>query len=451
MELNAEFVRRTEQLFGNEIYSRFSQALDEEPVVSVRYNARKHFACGSLSKVPWASNGYYLESRPAFTADPLFHAGCYYVQEASSMFIEQVVKRYVSAPVKALDLCAAPGGKSTHLLSLLPEGSMLVSNEPMPLRAQVLAENVIKWGCPASMVTKNMPADFARFENCFDLVLVDAPCSGEGMFRKEPKAVEQWSVSNVEMCAERQREILADIWPSLRPGGLLIYSTCTFNREENEDNVRWISENLGAEYLEADMPEGVEITGSLAGDDIPAYRFIPGMTAGEGFFMAALRKNGDSPAAQPRQARWQKAAAKQTAEAGKWIETPERFEFVSDDDRLVALPKEHASMMMALKQKLNVLHYGLPVAEVKNGKMLPLHQLAMSLFLRKEAFRTVEVELEQALAYLHREALVFSSEPLGHLLLTYKGVPIGFVKNVGNRANNLYPAEWRIRKNPIDL
>lgn len=451
MELNAEFVRRTEQLFGNEIYSRFSQALDEEPVVSVRYNARKHFACGSLSIVPWASNGYYLEARPAFTADPLFHAGCYYVQEASSMFIEQVVKRYVSAPVKALDLCAAPGGKSTHLLSLLPEGSMLVSNEPMPPRAQVLAENVIKWGCPASMVTKNMPADFARFENCFDLVLVDAPCSGEGMFRKEPKAVEQWSVSNVEMCAERQREILADIWPSLRPGGLLIYSTCTFNREENEDNVRWISENLGAEYLEADMPEGVEITGSLAGDDIPAYRFIPGMTAGEGFFMAALRKNGDSPAAQPRQARWQKAAAKQAAEAGKWIETPERFEFVSDDDRLVALPKEHASMMMALKQKLNVLHYGLPVAEVKNGKMLPLHQLAMSLFLRKEAFRAVEVELEQALAYLHREALVFSSEPLGHLLLTYKGVPIGFVKNVGNRANNLYPAEWRIRKNPIDL
>ncbi|MBQ8336520.1 MAG: rRNA cytosine-C5-methyltransferase [Bacteroidaceae bacterium] len=451
MELNAEFVRRTEQLFGNEIYSRFSQALDEEPVVSVRYNARKHLACGSLSKVPWASNGYYLEARPAFTADPLFHAGCYYVQEASSMFIEQVVKRYVSAPVKALDLCAAPGGKSTHLLSLLPEGSMLVSNEPMPMRAQVLAENVIKWGCPASMVTKNMPADFARFENCFDLVLVDAPCSGEGMFRKEPKAVEQWSVSNVEMCAERQREILADIWPSLRPGGLLIYSTCTFNREENEDNVRWISENLGAEYLEADMPEGVEITGSLAGDDIPAYRFIPGMTAGEGFFMAALRKNGDSPAAQPRQARWQKAAAKQAAEAGKWIETPERFEFVSDDDRLAALPKEHASMMMALKQKLNVLHYGLPVAEVKNGKMLPLHQLAMSFFLRKEAFRAVEVELEQALAYLHREALVFSSEPLGHLLLTYKGVPIGFVKNVGNRANNLYPAEWRIRKNPIDL
>ncbi len=451
MDLNTEFVKRTEQLFGKNIYSRFSQALDKEPVVSVRYNARKQAACGNLPKVPWASNGYYLDSRPAFTADPLFHAGCYYVQEASSMFIEQVVKRYVCAPVKALDLCAAPGGKSTHLLSLLPEGSMLVSNEPMPLRAQVLAENVIKWGCPASMVTKNMPADFARFENCFDLVLVDAPCSGEGMFRKEPKAVEQWSVSNVEMCAERQKEILADIWPSLRPGGLLIYSTCTFNREENEDNVRWISENLGAEYLEVDMPEGAEITGSLAGDGIPVYRFIPGMTAGEGFFMAVLRKSGDSPAAQPRLARWQKAAAKQAAEAGKWVETPECFEFVLDNERLVAMPKEHASMMMALKEKLNVLHYGLPVAEVKNNKMLPLHQLAMSLFLRKDAFRAVEVELEQALAYLHREALVFGSEPLGHLLLTYKGVPIGFVKNVGNRANNLYPAEWRIRKNPIDL
>ena len=252
MELNGKFVERTRALFGEERYGRFVQALETEPVVSIRFNGRKMEADSSLNAVPWASAGRYLESRPVFTADPLFHAGCYYVQEASSMFVEQVVRQYVDRPVRALDLCAAPGGKSTLLLSLLPQGSMLVSNEPVPLRAQILAENVTKWGNAASLVTRNEPADFAPFRNFFDFILVDAPCSGEGMFRKDSYAVEQWSVSNVEQCAKRQREIVADIWESLRPGGLMVYSTCTFNREENEDCVEWIASELGAEVLRSE-------------------------------------------------------------------------------------------------------------------------------------------------------------------------------------------------------
>ena len=451
MELNGNFVERTRALFGEERYGRFVQALETEPVVSIRFNGRKMEADSSLNAVPWASAGRYLESRPVFTADPLFHAGCYYVQEASSMFVEQVVRQYVDRPVRALDLCAAPGGKSTLLLSLLPQGSMLVSNEPVPLRAQILAENVTKWGNAASLVTRNEPADFAPFRNFFDFVLVDAPCSGEGMFRKDSYAVEQWSVSNVEQCARRQREIVADIWESLRPGGLMVYSTCTFNREENEDCVEWIANELGAEVLEVKIDDEWNITGSLTTEGLPVYRFIPGYTAGEGLFLAVLRKDGSSTAVQPKAPRMQLAPAKLKSEVAKWIAAPGDFDFVMQGDTVIAMPKEHTAAMLALQQKLKVLHMALPLAEVKNNKILPLHALAMSTELVAQAFNTVELEREKALAYLHREALLFADAPVGHLLLTYKGTPIGFVKNIGNRANNLYPAEWRIRKNPLEL
>ena len=451
MELNGKFVERTRALFGEERYGRFVQALETEPVVSIRFNGRKMEADSSLNAVPWASAGRYLESRPVFTADPLFHAGCYYVQEASSMFVEQVVRQYLDRPVRALDLCAAPGGKSTLLLSLLPQGSMLVSNEPVPLRAQILAENVTKWGNAASLVTRNEPADFAPFRNFFDFILVDAPCSGEGMFRKDSYAVEQWSVSNVEQCAKRQREIVADIWESLRPGGLMVYSTCTFNREENEDCVEWIASELGAEVLKLEISDEWNITGSLTTEGLPVYRFIPGYTAGEGLFLAVLRKDGSSTVMQPKAPRMQLAPAKLKSEVAKWIAAPGDFDFVLQGDTVIAMPKEHTAAMLALQQKLKVLHMALPLAEVKNNKILPLHALAMSTELVAQAFNTVELEREKALAYLHREALLFADAPVGHLLLTYKGTPIGFVKNIGNRANNLYPAEWRIRKNPLEL
>lgn len=284
-----EFIERTEELFGKERYGIFREALNVAPSVSVRYNAAKCGDVDIVNPVPWAANAGYLDVRPIFTGDPLFHAGCYYVQEASSMFLQQAVKQYVDAPVRALDLCAAPGGKTTHLLSMLPEGSLLVANEPMPLRAQVLAENVIKWGNPAVVVTRNEPADFASFRNFFDLIVVDAPCSGEGMFRKDEYAVQQWSVGNVKQCAERQRKILSDVWEALRPGGLLVYSTCTFNREEDEDCVAWIATELGADVLPIATEAEWGVTGNLTGGSEPVYRFIPGYTKGEGFFLSLLR------------------------------------------------------------------------------------------------------------------------------------------------------------------
>ncbi len=234
MNLPASFIDYTRALLGNEEYEKLAAALQQEPPVSIRINKLRMKEEGlssltdssarfSFNKVPWASDGYYLDERLTFTFDPLFHAGCYYVQEASSMFVEQVLRQYVESPVVMLDLCAAPGGKSTHARSVLPEGSLLVANEVIRNRSQVLAENLTKWGHPDVVVTNNDPADFSALPSFFDVILTDVPCSGEGMFRKDPVAVEEWSPENVEICWQRQRRIIADIWPCLKPGGILIY------------------------------------------------------------------------------------------------------------------------------------------------------------------------------------------------------------------------------------
>lgn len=452
MELSVDFIEQTKKLFGEERYSRFEEGLSEEPVVSVRVNPRKHGAEFTAPTVKWASDAYYLDSRPSFTADPLFHAGCYYVQEASSMFLEQVFRQYVNEPVRVLDLCAAPGGKSTHALSLLPEGSLFVANEPLPQRASVLAENIIKWGVPATMVTRNEPADFSPFREFFDMIIVDAPCSGEGMFRKDARAVAMWSTANVKTCVTRQRTILSDIWDSLRPGGLLVYSTCTFNVHEDEEMVAWIRDELGAEVLPITTSPDWEVTGNLTNDDAPVYRFIPGHTRGEGFFLALLRKDGDAPVTQPRPQRSRPTTLPKGCDsAKKWISSAEEYTFAMDGDTLTALPTQHKLAINALQSRLKVLHCGVPIATVKNNKMLPQHQLAMSTALNREAFPSVELSCEQALAYLHREALSLPSAPMGIILFTYKNIPLGFAKNVGNRVNNLYPTEWRIRKDPMEL
>ncbi len=452
MELSTDFIEYTRMLFGEERFSQFLSALSDEPVVSIRHNPAKRAAelCGE--SVAWAADACYLDTRPFFTADPLFHAGCYYVQEASSMFLEQVLRQYVDAPVRMLDLCAAPGGKSTHAISLLPSGSLFVANEPMPLRAGVLAENVIKWGTPSSVVTRNEPADFAPFKDFFDIVVVDAPCSGEGMFRKDARAVSMWSPSNVRTCVSRQRAILSDIWGALRPGGLLVYSTCTFNSHEDEEMVAWVCDELGAEVLPVAVAPEWRVTGNLISDDFPVYRFIPGFTRGEGFFLALLRKDGDADAAQPRPLRTRPAALPKACSAVcSWLNAPDEYNFVVENDTVVAYPRQHHTVIAALQSRLKVLHAGVVVAAVKNNKLLPSHTLAMSVALNRDAFSSVELTCEQALAYLHREALSLPSAPMGVILFTYKNIPLGFAKNVGNRVNNLYPTEWRIRKDPMEF
>ena len=354
-----------------------------------------------------------------------------------------------------LDLCAAPGGKSTHARSVLSAGSLLVANEVIRNRSQILAENLTKWGHPGVVVTNNDPADFADLEDFFDVILTDVPCSGEGMFRKDPVAVSEWSPENVDICWQRQRRIVSDIWSSLKPGGLLIYSTCTYNTKEDEENIRWIRDEFGAEILPVNVSDDWNITGNLlAGDDFPAYRFLPHRAKGEGFFLAALRK----PEADSLQTRYKSAPAQgkkkvvsgvskeQLAVARGWLLSPDDYELSVNGTNITAFPKDYLPELSSLQQSLRVIQAGVALAEVKGKDLIPSHALAMSQVLRDDIFPREEVSYEQAIAYLRKEAIVLSAEaPRGYVLLTYTNIPLGFVKNIGNRANNLYPQEWRIR------
>ena len=458
MNLPSDFILRTRELLGDAEFAALTEALEKDTPVSIRMNTDK---CGLVpqesTSVPWCREGYYLSGRPSFTFDPLFHAGCYYVQEASSMFLEQALRQYVHGPVTMLDLCAAPGGKSTLARSILPEGSLLVANEVMRNRSQVLAENLIKWGNPGVIVTNNDPADFTELGPLFDVILTDVPCSGEGMFRKDEVAVQEWSIENVDTCWQRQRRILRDIWPCLKTGGLLIYSTCTYNREENEDNVAWIAQELGAEILPLETQPDWHITGNLTGTEFPVYRFLPHKTQGEGFFLAALRKpeedgEADTDLFSPKKkkSKGDTAASPVSKEnlaiAKSWLASSDEYNLLVNGTAITAFPVYYQNDLALLRQSLRIVQAGTEVAEVKGKDLIPAHGLAMSRLLKTSVFSTEALTYEQAIAYLRKEAIVLPpSVPKGYVLVTYKKTPLGFVKNIGNRANNLYPQEWRIR------
>ena len=434
----AEFVNNLKTHFGEERSSRLLSALDGEPSLSVRANPAKitpeelaeHFSDIFDGYVPWCSEGLYLKSRPSFTLDPLFHAGYYYVQEASSMYTGVLLERAMTQllagrpGLRILDLCAAPGGKSTHILSIIGSNDLLLSNEVIRSRASILADNVAKWGYPNAVVSNNDPVDFAALDDFFDVVVVDAPCSGEGMFRKDPDAVNEWSVDNVHLCASRQRRIVSDIWTALRSGGFIIYSTCTFNTLENDENVAWMVSELGAELIEQ-------------------RRFLPGEERGEGFFIALLRKNGDhSPSV--KMSRNQKS---QIPSCSSYISQVDgQFAFSLKGDLWRVFPMALAADIRLLESSLRVIRSGVAVAVQKGRDMVPEADLALSPVLNKEAFPMVELSLEDALKYLAKENIVFDSEvPSGYLLVSYKSAPLGFVKNLGRRSNNLYPLSRRIR------
>ena len=388
-QLPKEFIQETRLMMGDERFNSYMEAFNEEAPTSIRLNPKYSFGVKSQHAVLWCKEGFYLEGRPQFTFDPLFHAGCYYVQEAASMFVCHVLNTFLSplsalhSPLKVLDLCAAPGGKSTAARSVLPEGSLLVSNEPIASRAQVLLENITKWGWPDCIVTNNYPRDFRRSKMMFDVIICDVPCSGEGMFRKDPATISEWSLQNVEKCWRLQREIVADAWECLKPGGFLIYSTCTFNIKENEENIRWIMETYDAEVLEIPTKPEWRITGSLLPDfNAPVYRFIPGITKSEGLFICAMRKSGE----------WR-------------VESGERNE-------------------LRQIQGLKVLSPDMPEGDHPR----------------------IDLSFPDALKYLRGEAIVLPADtPRGVVIVTYKGIPLGPVKNIGNRANNLYPKPWRIK------
>ena len=428
-------------------------ALAVNPEVSIRFNSKRADAqslvlesleCRADGRVQWMDSAVYLDHRPLFTMDPLLQQGCYYVQEASSMFLAHAISKCVNGPVRALDLCAAPGGKSTLLAGLLPQGSLLISNEIQRGRAQILAENMVKWGRPDVIVTCNTPGQIGQSNLLFDIIAVDAPCSGEGMFRKDEGAVRDWSLKNVEMCAARQRDIIDDIWPALKAGGYLIYSTCTFNRQEDEDNVRWIIDKYGAQAVDLNPPAEWNIAGSLTEDNLPVYHFMQHRTRGEGFFLCLLRKPEGSSVA-PKSRPFRADASKIPAQCKTWLRSDSGFEYFIKNDSVYALPSALADDMWQAGQELYALVPGIEVAALKGRDWVPAHALAMSTALNLDAFNRVEVSRQQALEYLHCNALRLDDAPRGIVLLTYKNIPLGFAKNIGNRANNMYPQEWRIR------
>lgn len=395
-ELSKDFIAQMRNLIGEDELYQLLDALEGPSPTTIRVNPAKadrdFLGCAEAPAVPWCAEGVYLADRPSFTLDPLFHAGAYYVQEASSMFITHLLREYVGdTDITALDLCAAPGGKSTLLQSCLSAGSTLIANEIMPKRAWILRENISKWGGDNVIVTNNRPEDFLRMREAFDLILCDVPCSGEGMFRKDEGAIRDWSLQNVEMCAERQRDIVETIWPCLRPGGLMIYSTCTYNTLENEENVRWISQELGADILPCRAKSEWNVVGNLLDDTFDCCHFFPHRIQGEGFFCAILRKHGEPT-----------------------------------NRKTSSLPLKGAGGGLRLLP--DPLFSSLPHGGDLEVALVP-------------------VDHPTALRYLHGEALVLPPDvPKGQVVITYRGLPLGLVKNIGNRANNLYPKEWRIRK-----
>lgn len=456
MDLPHVFLHNMAAVLGRPETARLAQIISGgDRVTSIRLNSAKkaHLTekCTGIIPVPWCNDGYYLDQRPSFTFDPLLHAGLYYVQEASSMFLQKALRTYVKQPVKMLDLCAAPGGKSTLAVQTLPEGSLLVSNEIDRQRAQILCENIVKWGMPSCIVTNNAPSDFAPLCNYFDVILTDVPCSGEGMFRKDPKAVEEWSDRNVSVCANRQRQILEDCWDCLKPGGLLIYSTCTYNVHEDEENVHWIIEQLGAESLPVDCDDEWGITGNLLSYNEYVYHFFPHKTEGEGFFLAVLRKSGidtnrTKKATKKEKKGRQTVISKVSAEIRNWLVNPDAFVFSENGELLTAVPRLYETDFKELEKGLHSLNSGITVARKKGHDWIPAHNLAMSICLNREAFRYCDLTLEQAWTYLRGESVVLPSDvKKGFVLLTYKNHPLGFVKNIGTRSNNLYPRNWKIR------
>ena len=447
MDFPHEFVVRTRQLLGED-YPDLEAALRQEAPVSIRINPDKHITPLPYQQVPWCNTGYYLSERPPFTFDPLFHAGTYYVQEAASMFLEQAIKQHITHPAVCLDLCAAPGGKSTHLLNMLPQGSLLVCNEVIRSRSAILAENIAKWGIPDAIVTNNDPKEIGRLSGLFDIVVADLPCSGEGMFRKDPASRNEWSIDNVQLCATRQRRIIHDIWDALKPGGLLIYSTCTFNREENEENIQYLIHTFQAEALPVSVSNNVQTRNTIHAD-FPAYRFLPHLTKGEGFFLAVLRKpENQERILPPKSKKRQKQLSLPIPSVAKeWITNLSAYPITtSANGSLQAIPANYLEACQLITDTLRVISAGIPIGELKGKDLIPATALALSTAFDSEAFPVVEASWEEAIRFLQKETLILPpGTPKGFIVITYQNRPLGFVKNIGNRANNLYPQEWRIR------
>jgi len=398
----------------------------------------------TTSPVPWWAGGFRVQPRPSFAFDPLWHAGAYYVQEASSMFLGHAVRELMGErrDLRVLDLCAAPGGKSTQLATL-PHTGLLLSNETIRSRVPVLHENLVKWGSPRTFISNEDPSALARLEGFFDLMVVDAPCSGSGLFRRDPGAVAEWSPAHVELCSRRQRRILAEALPALAPGGILVYSTCSYLREEDEDILDWLVREQGLEGLRIRIHEEWEVVESVTPTGAVGYRFYPDRLAGEGFFLACLRKGEGTPAS-ALTARPPRSVAWKGSDLADWISDPEALHFSERDGNLIAVPMDLAGDVAAITGLIRLRKSGVMAGRLLRGSLLPDHELAMSTLLHPGR-PLLPLSREDAVRYLRKEAVQPDGQTQGWALASCMGLPLGWLKCMPNRSNNHYPSEWRIR------
>jgi 16S rRNA C967 or C1407 C5-methylase (RsmB/RsmF family)/NOL1/NOP2/fmu family ribosome biogenesis protein len=429
--------------------SSLVKSLTEPAPVSIRVNTGKwdHVPEGSVP-VPWSSSGYYLKTRPSYTADPLFHAGCYYPQEASSMFIEEVFRQVAGEKrnIRVLDLCGAPGGKSTLLSSLIGNNGVLIANEVIKQRAAILSENLTKWGLGNSIVTSSDPSAFSKIIGYFDIVLVDAPCSGEGMFR-DTIAVKEWSPQNAALCSERQKRILSDVWPSIKNDGILIYSTCTFNPAENEENINWLAEQKELSSVAVDI-SGFPGIRKISLNSIEGYGFHPGNVTGDGLFVSVVRKIGSDyrQASFPAKTTLKNSSKEEIAIAGR-LTGADPLKLFTNNDYIIQIPVP-AGEFAFLSGSLGIVRAGTDLLRIRGKDFNPLHDLALFTGIKQDVFPSYNTDINQALSYLRRDSFRIENMPDGWVIIRYRGVNIGFVKNIGSRVNNYYPVEWRIRMSP---
>lgn len=425
-----------------------------EQVTSIRINPYKiespqQLKFQTAGKIPWSSCGYYLPERPSFTTDPLFHGGAYYVQEASSMFLEEVVKQTcaITKALKVLDLCAAPGGKSTLLQSLISPGSLLVSNEVIKTRVNILSENITKWGAANVIVTNNDPKDFQKLKGYFDVIVADAPCSGSGLFRKDPDAIHEWSIDNVQLCSQRQQRILADVLPALKQGGVLIYSTCSYSAEEDEQICDWLlsvtDQHIVPLTLQLNHPGIVETIS--AKHKAPGYRFYPDKIKGEGFFIAAFRKESadDSPTSRQVKNKVQLPSKDELAVILPLIKNADRFSLCKWMNDIIAMPENVAEDLLILQSSMYIKKAGVKTGTVVRNELIPDHEFALS-ELTTAIIPSIELDEASALQYLRRADFGLDTTGKGWTLVKFRQVTLGWIKILPNRVNNYYPKDWRI-------
>ncbi|MFT3824667.1 MAG: RNA methyltransferase [Chitinophagaceae bacterium] len=409
-----------------------------------------HHSPLTIDPIPWSSQGYYLSQRPFFTFDPLFHAGVYYVQEASSMFVEQALKQTtdLSQPLRVLDLCAAPGGKSTLLQSLISENSLLVSNEVIKSRAGILDENLTKWGAINTIVTNNDPKDLAQLHHFFDVIVVDAPCSGSGLFRRDPDAIQEWSEQNVQLCHQRQQRILADIYPALKPGGVLIYSTCSYSKEEDEEITDWLINEQEATSLPLTIDASWGIVETRSEEQgAYGYRFFPDKVKGEGFFIACFRKADDDAQARklPKRSKLQKLSKAEDAIVRPWLKADAPVQLWKQGELIIAFPQVLEQELLQIADIAYIRKAGVLMGKIAGKDLVPDHALAVSTIVNG-GIVAISLKKEDALQYLRREEVMIASPQKGWALIQYQQINLGWVKLLGNRVNNYYPSNWRILK-----